>query len=89
MLSTLEWYKTKYLDPLLAKYHMLKANDASHCRNWRLKEKKKNLSKWEILTYQKLSVSESDHKAMQNKFKNHITRQSQTVLLFLTKHFKA
>lgn len=41
MLSTLEWYKTKYLDPLLAKYHMLKANDASHCRNWRLKEKKK------------------------------------------------
>lgn len=67
MLSTLECYKTKYLGPLLAKYHMLKANDASHCRNWRLEEKK-DLSKCENLTYQKLSLSDSDHKAMKNKF---------------------
>lgn len=30
--------------------------------------KEKNLSKCENLTYQKLSVSDSDHKALQNKF---------------------
>lgn len=66
MLSTLEWYKTKYLRPLLAKYHMLKANDASHCRNWRLEEKKP-IKMWKF-DISKVDVSDSDHKAMQNKF---------------------
>lgn len=44
--------------------------------------KEKNLSKCEILTYQKLSVPDNEHKAMQNKKKNHITRQSQTKLFY-------
>lgn len=53
----------KDLGPLLAKHHMLTANDASYCRNRRLKKKlikiwKINISKFEGL---------SDHKAKQNK----------------------
>lgn len=66
MLSTLECYKTKYLGPLLAKYHMLKANDASHCRNWRLEEKK-TYQMWKV-DISKVECIRQWPQAMQNKF---------------------